>query len=256
MPKDDSTVYSAFGEIYDEVMRDVDYDSWAQHVIGLANKFNIKIHKILELACGTGSLAMRLASLNFDVTGVDRSEMMLNLAKDKLADAGLWIPLHRGSMESIASLKLDRDFDLVTCLYDSLNYILDEEDVEHCFEGVYGLIRRGGGFIFDVTTEYNLLHNFCGFTFAENFDNASYIWENEYDIVNKICTSRVTVFKKKHNGYVKTIEDHAQKVYSIKFLTSLLKEAGFEVLGLFNDLTLKPPQDQCERVHFVCRKPE
>ena len=256
MPKDDPDVYSAFGEIYDRVMRDVDYDSWSQHVLNLAKKFDIRVHKILELACGTGSLALRLASMGYDVTGVERSGMMLELAREKLGDAGLKIPLHTGTMESIASLKLDNDFDLVTCLYDSLNYLLDEEEVERCFEGVYDCIRPGGAFIFDVTTEYNLLHNFCGYTFAENFDEYSYIWENDYDLVNKICTSKVTVFKKTQGRFVKSLENHTQKVYGLKFLTDLLKETGYDVLGMFNDLTLKPPMEKCERIHFVCRKPE
>ncbi|MGC9326708.1 MAG: class I SAM-dependent DNA methyltransferase, partial [Candidatus Hinthialibacter sp.] len=183
-------VYSAFAEIYDQVMRDVDYGSWARHILRLAQKFDIPTQKILELACGTGGHALQLARMGCDVVGVDRSSTMLRIAREKRDKAELHLDLRQGEMDSFSPLGLDRDFDLATCLYDSLNYILEEEKIECCFREVYAHLRMGGGFIFDVTTEYNLLQNFSGYTFAENFENASYIWENDYDILSKICSSK------------------------------------------------------------------
>lgn len=165
-------VYSAFAEIYDQVMRDVDYGSWARHILRLAQKFDIPTQKILELACGTGGHALQLARMGCDVVGVDRSSTMLRIAREKRDKAELHLDLRQGEMDSFSPLGLDRDFDLATCLYDSLNYILKEELIERCFREVYAHLRLGGGFIFDVTTEYNLLQNFSGYTFAENFENA------------------------------------------------------------------------------------
>ncbi|MDX9755124.1 MAG: class I SAM-dependent methyltransferase, partial [bacterium] len=144
-------VYNAFADIYDEVMRDVDYASWARHIINLADRFEIQVDKILELACGTGSLAIHLAQLDFAITGIDRSEAMLHHAKEKSRQEGVSIPFHAASMQSFSSVSLDQDFDLILCLYDSLNYLLNEEDIHATFQEVTTHLRPGGAFIFDVT---------------------------------------------------------------------------------------------------------
>ena len=253
-----SDVYDAFAGIYDRVMRDVDYDSWAIHILNLTEKYSIEVKKILELACGTGSMAIKLALQDYQVVGVDRSQAMLKIAEKKVSEFDLIIPLHAGGMETLESLNLDHDFDLIVCLYDSLNYILEDEKIEWCFREAFNHLRPGGGYIFDVTTEYNLLHNFFGFTFAENFDDASYIWGNDYDITEKICTSDVTIFTQNHGHFDKHVETHTQKVYNTPFLTALLKKTGFEILGKFKDMTEKPITEgvKCERIHYICRKPE
>lgn len=250
----EDTVYSAFAEIYDQVMRDVDYDSWARHILRLAQRYGIPVRKILELACGTGGHALRLAQLGYEVTGVDRSLTMLRMAREKQANTTVQVDWRAGDMDSFSSIGLSPDYDLVTCLYDSLNYILEEDGIERCFREVHAHLRQGGGFIFDVTTEFNLLQNFAGYTFAENFENASYIWENEYDIVNKICASKVTVFTHTGGQYQKQVEVHRQRVYPTNLLLQFLNDAGFEMCGYFQDLTEKPVKRECERIHFVCKK--
>lgn len=250
----DSAVYDAFADIYDQVMRDVDYASWAQHIANLVKRFKIRGKKLLELACGSGSMAVQLDRKGFHVTGIDRSEAMLRHAQLKAALLDCQIPLYKADMESFSSLGLERDFDLVTCLYDSMNYLLEETKIVSTFQEVYNHLRPGGGFIFDVTTEYNLLYNFAGFTFAENLENASYIWENEYDIVKKECSSKVTVFTNRAGKYEKYVELHVQRIYSNQFITDTLQTAGFELLGMFHDMTEEPVQTKCERIHFVCKK--
>jgi 2-polyprenyl-3-methyl-5-hydroxy-6-metoxy-1,4-benzoquinol methylase len=255
-PTQEQPVYSAFAEIYDQVMRDVDYDSWAEHVLSLCRNAAVPVEKVLDLACGTGSLALRLARRGYHLTGVDQSADMLEQARLKFADEGLEADFHQGRMNDFSHLGLDRDYDLVTCLYDSINYLLEEAEVRHCFEQTCRHLHPGGVFICDVTTEYNLLQNFAGFTFAENLVNASYIWENEYDIVRKVCRSKVTMFIRRGNTYRKQVENHVQRVYPSGQLTEWLRQSGYEVLGLFHNMTEMPPQERCERIHFVCRKPE
>lgn len=250
-----SEIYSAFAEIYDDVMRDVDYKSWAQYVFHLCERFGVRLEKALDLACGTGALTLRLAESGLETFGVDRSPAMLNRARDKAEAAEVEVEWGVASMESFSQLKLPRDFDLITCLYDSLNYIMNEEDVARCVSEAYDHLRPGGAFVFDVTTEYNLLHNFSGYTFAENFEYASYIWENDYNIEQKICSSRVTIFMSKRDGYAKHVEVHLQRVYSTSALRRMLKEIGFEVLGTFHNITELPVQPKSERIHFFAGNP-
>lgn len=248
----EAEVYSAFADIYDEVMRDVDYESWAEHAITLSKRVREECRTVLDVACGTGTLAIELARRGYTVTGVDRSQQMLKRAEQKAHEQDLAVSFAQASMERMKSFRTKETFDLVTCLYDSLNYVLEEDSVADFFQQINGVLNPGGVLIFDVTTEYNLLHNFAGYTFAENFDTASYIWENEYDILSKICTSKVTMFYRKHSAYHKQVEYHRQKVFTNDSLKRMLREAGFEVHGLFHNMTELPPKQKCERIHFVC----
>lgn len=247
-------MYKAFARIYDQVMRDVDYGSWAQHIENLCKRHRFKVKKILDLACGSGVHAMHLLHKGYEVVGIDASDEMIAQAKRKMEILGRPFPVFHGKMQSFAQEGVDRDFDLVICLYDSLNYILEDEGILACFREVRDHLRPGGAFIFDVTTEYNLMENFAGYTFAENFEKYSYIWENEYNIETKICSSRVTVFERKDNGYQKFVEVHKQRVYATATLQAWLKETGFAVLGLYHNTTEGPVRSKAERIHFVARR--
>ncbi len=246
--------YKAFAKIYDRVMRDVDYISWTQHVENLCRKHKFDVKKILDLACGSGGHAFHLLRKGYNVVGVDASQDMIDEARRKMDVLDRRFPIFQGKMESFTQEGIDRDFDLVICLYDSLNYVLDEGGVQSCFREVHDHLRPGGAFIMDVTTEYNLLHNFAGYTFAENFDNYSYIWENEYNIETKLCSSKVTIFERSGERYEKVIEMHEQRVYPTPVLKEWLRQAGFEVLGTYHNTSEVPARPKAERIHFVARR--
>jgi ubiquinone/menaquinone biosynthesis C-methylase UbiE len=246
-------MYGKFARIYDKVMRGVDYPTWADYVMNLSARFGFESSRICDLACGTGSLALELADRGCEVTGVDGSADMLAQARVKAEVAGHEdIVFEQGDLRSF---NLEKKFPLVTCLYDSVNYLTSEEDVQSCFRQACGHVLPGGGFIFDITTEFNIIANFADYTFAENFDDFSYIWENRYDLVNKLIVSDVTIFHKDEDRFYKVTETHRQKIYSTGRMEELAKEAGFEILGAFDGFTLDSPGPRVERVHFVCRRP-
>jgi ubiquinone/menaquinone biosynthesis C-methylase UbiE len=246
-------MYQRFAMIYDRVMRGVDYDTWADYLLNLASKYGFDYSHLCDLACGTGSMAMVLAEKGCRVLGVDLSASMLERAKVKSKD------YPEGSLRwregDLTEFELEESFPLITCLYDSLNYLLSEEAVEACLKRVFRHLRPGGGFIFDVTTEYNIIANFADYTFAENLEDCSYIWENQYDLLNKIISSDVTLFYRDGDRFFKDVETHRQKIYSTPQIERMARAAGFEVLAAYDGITLNPPGPKSERVHFVCRKP-
>jgi len=244
--------YDRFALIYDQVMRGVDYPLWVDHILNLARKFEFDSSRVCDLACGTGSLALLLAEKGCEVLGVDRSPTMIEEAKEKAQAAACSSVQWRQA--DITAFECEQKFSLVTCLYDSVNYLLKREDVAACFERARRLLEPGGGFIFDVTTEYNILVNFADYTFAENFADFSYIWENAYDINSKIITSEVTIFQKNGEQFFRFAETHRQKIYSTKVLEALIRKAGFEILGAFEGFTLNSPGPKAERIHYVCKE--
>jgi ubiquinone/menaquinone biosynthesis C-methylase UbiE len=245
--------YTVFADIYDTVMRDVDYIGWAEYVLQLAHRFDFSTSSVMNLACGTANLEMQLAQHGIHhVEGLDGSRDMLSIARKKAKDNGLDIGFTLGQMQSF---KLSHQFPLILCLYDSINYLCEEDDVLATFQRVAEHLLPGGGFIFDVTTEYNILANFSDFTFAENFDDFSYIWENRYNLVTKVCVSDVTVFQKQKGSgeYRKTTERHSQKIYPQKIIRMLLDKAGFDILGDYSGMTMEKPTHKSERIHYACR---
>ena len=82
-------MYQQFARIYDQVMRQVDYPTWAEYILNLALKFGFDTRRVCDLACGTGSLALLLTRKDCKVVGVDGSAAMLREAARKACEAGL-----------------------------------------------------------------------------------------------------------------------------------------------------------------------
>ena len=251
VPKNEG-IYSGFARGYDLVMKDVDYPRWAQYVLDLVDRYRIHGRKILNLACGTGSTEAVWSSAGYQVTGIDQSESMIAEALRKNASK----PRLRFLVGDMRVLNLGQEFDFVFCLYDSLNYLTHPRDVRDCFQCAANHLRPGGAFIFDVATESNILQNFTNTTYAENFEDFAYIWENEYSIHTKVCRSDFYFFYRGAGAstFTRSHEIHYQRIYTNRELLKWLKESGFEFLGSFDGFTLDPPLPSSERVHYVARK--
>ena len=112
-----------------------------------------KPRKMLDVACGEGSLTVAMAEKGIKVTGIDQSAKMIALAKDRAKSAHVKVDFE---VEDMRSLPYDGEFDLVTCFFDSLNYMLTVADLQQAFAGAFRALRSGGFYIFDLNTTYGL----------------------------------------------------------------------------------------------------
>jgi len=246
-------IYTGFAEGYDRVMRDVDFEAWASHVLFLARQHGFDSGKrILNLACGTGNTEPTWIRQGYEVTGVDQSDEMIAVARKK-TDGVRGVRYLVGDMRTI---DLGEDFDLVCCLYDSLNYLTHSEDVEAMFGRAAAHLAPGGGFIFDVATEANILENFTSITYAENLEDFAYIWENEYNLKTKICRSDFAFFyfDGETDRFHRRTETHYQRMYTTRELTRWTRTAGFRLLGAYDGFTMNRPTSKSDRIHFVAQK--
>ncbi|MCH7564828.1 MAG: methyltransferase domain-containing protein, partial [Gemmatimonadetes bacterium] len=147
-------------------MRDVDFQAWAIHILELVELHGFTGDRLLNVACGTGAAEPTWEKEGYQVTGIDQAEEMVAVATQKAGKRSK-VRYEAGDMRT---LDLGETFDLVTCLYDSLNYLTEPKDVQAFFECAYAHLRPGGGFFFDVATEANIIENFTSTTYAENFD--------------------------------------------------------------------------------------
>ena len=132
-------MYTGFAEVYDELMADVDYETWADFYVRLMNHYGIQEGKVCECACGTGALTIPLYRRGFQMTGVDLSQDMLWIAAQKARSSGIGIPFVRQDMRQ---LRLHRPMDAVLATCDGVNYLLDDRDLTAFFQAAWQALRE------------------------------------------------------------------------------------------------------------------
>ena len=248
-------MYQEFANIYDEFMQTIPYSDWADYVETLWKHHGLKPSLVLDLGCGTGSLTTELCKRGYDMIGADASFEMLTIAREKALQEGL--------QDKILYLLQDmREFELygtvqsIICTCDSLNYLLEEDDLAEVFRLAENYLEPPGLFMFDMNTEYKYEKVLGDNVFAETSDDAAFIWENSYYPEEKINEYQVTFFEAtdRKNHYERFEETHLQKAYSIDTVKRLLEAAHFTVEGIYDAFTLNPPTETTERVTFVARE--
>lgn len=240
--------YSRLAEIYDYVMRHVDYEHWADYIRTIFNRYEKKPTTILELACGTGSLAFIFAGQGYRITGVDRSDAMIAAAQEKARAGGQDITFLQGDM---SDPPVDGPFDAALCLYDSINYLMDIESMLRMMAGVRTCLKPGGLFIFDACTEINSRRYFNRQTQRESTDDFTYIRRSEYLAKERIQVNEFQLLLRHGSQYGQHFERHEQRIYPITQMLETCRTSGFEILGAFDGFSFTPATEKSNRVHFV-----
>ncbi|WP_078413838.1 class I SAM-dependent DNA methyltransferase [Priestia abyssalis] len=244
--------YGRFAYVYDRLMQDVPYDQWVKYIQKELSRTGIHQPKILDVACGTGQVTIRLANQGYDVTGIDLSDDMLMIAQEKAQKEGFSIPLFQQNM---TELELGEFFDCVGIFCDSLNYLQSAEEVQQTFSAVSNHLKQGGLFLFDVHSPYKMDKVFAEETFAYAGDDVSYIWdcfkgEQEHSVEHEL-----TFFVRDETGrYERFEESHQQRTFSAGVYVEWLCEAGFDDIQITADFSDHPPTNTSERLFFSAIK--
>jgi len=242
-------MYQEFAPFYDRMMHDVDYDAWTAYLDGFLKEANART--VLDCACGTGSLAVRLAKKGYAVTGSDISADMLAVAREKAMRAGFKIPLVQQDMREIS---LHKPVDAVVCACDGVNYLTGDGDARAFFQAAREALAPGGLLLFDVSSAYKLAEAMGDKPFFEEAEDYTYLWANRYDKRRRLAHMRLTFFVREGAQYTRFAEEHIQRAYAVEELAALLKEENFALIGVYDAFTDQPPRDNSERIQFVCRK--
>lgn len=244
-------MYSSFARVYDELMRDVDREAWAQYIVELLG--GKKPLAIAECACGTGALTIPLRKLGYNITGFDSSEDMLEVAAANARRSGVSIPF---ILQDMRHLALHKPVDSVIAACDGVNY-LSIKGAESFFCKAHAALKEEGLLLFDVSSRYKLSTILGNKTFAEDEGAAAYIWKNIYDSVSKQISMELTLFELEPDGrYTRFTESQVQRAHSVKELTSALTRAGFEDIEAFAAFTFDNVAEDTERIQFRAKKPK
>jgi SAM-dependent methyltransferase len=245
--------YREFAYLYDTLMEDVPYDRWVDWVNSLYSQYGSGGKKLLDLACGTGELSVRLSHAGFEVSGVDLSEDMLAVAQAKAGEAGVHIPFYHQDMTQMDSLG---EYDVIGIFCDSLNYLQNSGEVAKAFTGVNEHLKTGGLFLFDVHSIHKMDHVFAQSPFTFIDEEISYIWncfpgEQLHSVEHELT---FFVLDDETGQYARVDESHFQRTYEISEYKKMLHEAGFELLGITADFEQGEPGPEAERILFAARK--
>ncbi len=240
---------------YDILMRDIPYASWKRYVYELVaaegkREILAPNARILDLACGTGTLALMVAADGYNVTGVDISAEMIEEARRKLSATELPAEF---VVQDAASLDVgEQVYALCFSLFDSLNYVTDPEDLQEAFRRVHKALVGNGLFVFDLNTPFALR--------ARMFDQHElgkdapirYVWTSSFDEATSLCTVRMDFWVDRADGEVEHIsETHVQRAYEDEDITSMLAEAGFARISAYHAYTFAKPTPRTDRVFYA-----
>jgi len=189
-------------------------------------EMDIHPQHVLDLACGEGSFAIEMSKLGYQVTGVDQSSQMISLAEEQAQQEGQEIQFVVEDMRAIA---YNSEFDLVTCLFDSLNYLLTFKDLHQTFMNIYHALSPGGFFIFDMNTIHGLAVDWMRQeSYIQNeTDDFIEFHRHSFDYENLIASVEITVFMKgQDNLWERFTEIHQERGYPVADVQFLLQEAG------------------------------
>ncbi len=240
-------MYGNFAGLYDPLMKDVDYDRWAEYVASFLPEGSLRI---ADCACGTGEITLRLAKRGHILTGVDISEDMLRVASEKARKAAMKIPF---ICQNMAKLTLHRPQDVIVCACDGVNYLDSLEDAEEFFAAAYAALKPKGLLLFDVSSKYKLEKVLDCNTFAEDDGERAYIWKNCYDPESRLVSMELSFYEKQGDMYRRFEEKHIQRAHEEEELIAAMERAGFDAHG-YGFLTKEAPKADDLRIQFIGRK--
>lgn len=246
-----SAPYEALALIYDQIMEHVPYDKWIEDLEKLFRIYNIHPVKILDCACGTGALSIRLAQKGYVVTGIDISPFMLTRAHEKTIEAQ--VPVNYLQMD-MTQMDIKAKADVLISYFDALNYLERDQSLKSFFKSACNALKPGGYMFLDMSTAYKMEYILNEQVFINTEDPISYIWENHYDTHERCLDFDIRFFvKEAGNAYRKYDESHRLWAHDMEDIKSLLPEGLIWIQTIDGD-DLEEAKEKSERNIIVLRK--
>jgi SAM-dependent methyltransferase len=268
-------MYEAYAPIYDAIGQEHFGAAMARHTLRWLAEHDARPARVLDLACGTGATALVFAAAGCAVVGIDRSARMLEIAHGKARDAAADVAFVHGDMRELtwadqrpmtndqryrddrpsSSVLGPPSFDLVTCFYDSLNYLIEDGDVELVVDEAARALRPGGWLVFDINTEAEyaawderdaIAHDGRGVMVYNRLD---------YDPSARLARGRIVWFVREIERWWRGEETHTQRAWRDAEVVSALAKAGLSLEARL-DAEWNPAADGATRVVYLAQRKE
>ena len=241
--------YTEFAQVYDRFMDNVPYEAWCEGISKILTEHGISEGLVLDLGCGTGTMTRLLRQKGYDMIGVDASAEMLEIARNHPDEGILYLQQDMREFELYGTVRA------VICLCDSLNYLLEEDDLLTTFKLVNNYLDPNGLFIFDFNTVYKYETVIGDSTIAENREDCSFIWENYYTAEDQINEYDLTIFVKQQKDlFRKFTETHLQRGYTLETMKRLVEQSGLIFVEALDADTHGSVTETSERIYVIARE--
>lgn len=221
--------FSALAAVYDAIMADIEYGDWAEFVLDYARDAGLAPASALDLACGTGALTAELHARGLEVVGLDFSAEMLGVARGRL-------PGVEFVQADLRDFDLGRRFDLLTCVFDSLNNLTEPADLGRALGRMAAHLNPGGLLAFDVNTRAGVRDLWEGEVMEglapmDDGREVHYHWSHHYDAAAGLGT--VQAVCRLHGSADSSLEGeefielHTERGYDVADLEPMLRAAGY-----------------------------
>jgi SAM-dependent methyltransferase len=255
--------FTALARVYDAIMADIEYGAWADFILSYAGDTGLEARTALDLACGTGGLTRELRSAGLSVTGLDGSAEMLRVAAERLPG----VSFVQGDLRDFTLTSGPATFDLVTCVFDSYNNLIDDGDLGRALSRAHAALNPGGLLAFDVNTRTGVRELWEGDS-IEGVEplpgdaEVHYQWSHSFDeardlgVVQAFCRLIPGEDSDPSELAEEFVELHHERGYDPAELDGLLREAGFASWEILEYPDYAPPPPDSSRVWVFARRDE
>jgi predicted TPR repeat methyltransferase len=232
--------YSVISEIYDYLMRKIDYKDWAKYIYDVVREYIYGELIVLELASGTGKLGTAFSIFTNKFIFTDLSNDMLKAVGDDYTKICCDMTL----------LPFKQKFNSVISTFDSINYLINEKEIINCINEVEKILTEDGIFTYDVSLELNSQKYLKHLNRKGKYNGFYYIQQSNYDKLNKIHYNTFSI--KKNNIELK--EEHKQRIYSVEEMIEIISQSNLQLLDVFEAFTFEDLHEKSLRAQFVLGK--
>ncbi len=242
--------YGDFSAFYDALTGDVDYAAWADYLLALFDRHGGAHAELLDLACGSGSLSLELVARGVEVIGVDGSQDMLAIAREKTEDAAADVLY---LCQDMRQLDLYGTVDGAVCMLDSLSHICEPDELAAVLYRLGLFIAPEGLLVFDVNTPYKHRAVLGDNAFVFEEDEFMCVWRNSYEDERCEVSMTLDFFLEEDGVYRRYTDEVKERAYDLAVWEQLLAQAGFDLLAVYGERSFEPPATDAERWVLVAR---
>ncbi|MBD3218263.1 MAG: methyltransferase domain-containing protein [candidate division Zixibacteria bacterium] len=244
--------YNSIALVYDEFGLDEFSIRMIPYIKSILGIKSFRGMKILDLACGTGSAALELANQGADVIAIDSSESMLKLARKKMKASSRKVKFIQADLRTF---EVDGSFDLILCLFDTLNHFIHINDVRNILTNAGSRLKSSGDLVFDLNTHYGFRKNWDNWRVVRESDRFYSIWDTVYDTKERIAEITIRAFSKSKNQLIKAAEVTVpERAYTSSEVKKTVKSASLNIVEVFECLSTKPPDADSPRNVYFCKR--
>lgn len=241
-------MYEDFSYIYDKLSFDLDYKGYANNILELVEKYNIKKENMLELAAGSGMLTNYFFEEFENIDALDISPDMLNVFAKKYDNDNVNLIYY-----DMVEFENPGIYDLIVILLDSINYVTDPKELKKLFANCYKNLKEDGLLVFDINSEYKMTEIFGSNCYVYEYEDIFYTWDNFYE--DDLVDMHLNFFVENEDGSYKRIYEYQQeRVYKTAEVKNMVEQAGFKDIKTYDEDDFDDVRDDSQRILFSAVK--